>query len=755
MIHPISEPTRDSVRASAEIRMRPRGDRALSVIETIARGLAIFGCVFFALSAFWGMFGLIGAGHYAVMPSYGIIADNMLKWRTVGPVWSYVASQPSPSDWYCHHPFGSFWTTTILRAIFGRHDWLLPLPGILLSIATPPLLYKAAKEAWGIVPASAAVLGFVFLPITLAFGHYNALEVPGMFGFALFFFGHARMLATARRRYLLLSLLGAFFACGSDWAAWLVLAVILAWGMLRAFTLPRWMSPPIPHRIYASWWAWSVAIAVSMLALWVGLFIYAGKLSDWLGSGTFRSSGGGLSGLPGALEARKFWIESSFVPHTIFIGKFAAVVAFIRFLVYRRDAELYSLAILFGATFQYVVFKHGADIHIFWPHYFGAYYAVALAQLAAAMGDLARRLSSRISLPNPRLIAAIVALIVAAGPTLVLIPDGLRSLRFARETGGRFNERGRIIRSDMDALIVGRHIVSKLPQDIILDAHSSMTWGWHHQFATHRPSRVRALPKERAGERHPVYFARGGGLSAEEQRDLVNRFYVEIYDDIWVVYLDRDHAPLEGFTLTEREPLLWERYFISGVEPVRTISKDPFLTWELRHHLGQSANLPEIEPESLEQKRIAHNIALQRGDTARVEELRGQIERALSAGGSASFSRGVSIIGTRHIEGVKPRLEIWFHAAEKLVGAPTFKVHSVVEKKRRWSFIPKDPTERDIAYPMSLPPSLWQPGALYKHTITLRQRIGRERYFGWFDSRGKGAPRRTDGLARTDLIVLD
>lgn len=730
------------------------GDRALVLVESIARTLAILGCIWFALIAAWGIGGLIGAGHYAAMSSYGIIADNMLKWRTIGPVWDYVAKQPSPSDWYCHHPFGTFWTSTLLRSILGRHDWLLPLPAVLMSAATPPLLYKTAKQAWGVIPASAAVLGFVFLPITVGFANFNALEVPAIFGFALFFFGHVRMMATARRRYLLVSLLGAFFASGSDWPAWIVLAVVLAWGMLRAFTLPAWMTPSIPLKRYATWWAWSVAIAIGMLALWVGLFVHAGKLADWLNSGTWRSSGGGLSGLRGALDARKFWIESSFVPHTIFIGKVGAFVAFARLLFYRRDAELYSLAVLFGAAVHYVVFKHGADIHIFWPHYFGAYYALVLAQLTATLLSLSGLLFSWMTLGRSQSMAAAVGLLIAAGPTLVLVPDALRSLRYARETGGRFNEKGNLIRSDLDALIVGRQVVSTLPEDIIIDAHASMGWNWHHEWATYRPYRTTGLPTRPGTEQHPVFFARASGLGPDQQKTLVNGFYVEAYDDIWVVRLDRPAAPLLGFTLAEREPSLWERYFVSGIEPVRAITPDPFATWEWRSHLGQEALVPEIAPTTLEQKRIAHNIAVSQQDLVRAGQLREEIDGALSKEAKTSFTHGLSLIGTRLIDGVQPRLEIWFHVSEPLRGEPFFNVHSVVEKKKQWSFIPRDPTERKVAYPTSISPKLWQPGALYKQTIVLRQRIGKERFFGWFTSKGGPAPVRTDGKAQTDLIVL-
>ena len=739
----------DEVRPTAEA--APQG--TVAIVENIARILAIGGCIWFALAAAWGMFGAIGAGHYAVFASYGIIADNMLKWGTVGPVWEYVTKAPTPADWYCHHPFGTFWTTTILRSVLGRHDWVLPLPGILMSAATPPLLYKTAKEAWGTIPASAAVLGFVFLPITLGFAHYHALEVPGIFGFTLFFYGHARMLSTGQRRYLLLSLLGAFFACGSDWAAWLVLAVLLAWGMLRAFTLPTWMTPPIPLRRYASWWAYSVAIAIGMLALWVGLFVHAGKLANWLESGTFRSQGGGLWNLRAALASRRFWIESSFIPHTIFIGKVAAVVAVVRLIRYRRDAEVYSLAILFGASVQYVVFKHGADIHIFWPHYFGAYYALALAQLSATVIALAQK-ATRPSFEKGRSMAAVLGLLVAAGPTLVIIPDGVRSLRYARETGGRFNEKGNFIRSDMDAIVVGRHIAEKLPEDAVILAHPSMHWGWHHQWATNRPVRIVEDPTGRGDDRHPVYFARASGLSPERQRVLASNYRVEAYDDIWVVYLTEPRAFIEGFTLAEREPSPWEWYFLGGVEPVRTIVADPFLTWELRAHLSQPRMVPEVEPRTLEQKRIAHNIALSNGDQARASELRAEIEAALSQEAKTSFTQGVTLLGTRHLEGVEPKLELWFHVAERLPGRPSFQVQAVVEERKAFSFIPRDPIVRDVAPRPSLSPRLWKPGWIYRQTTVLRQRIGKERFYGWFEAKGAPPPQRLDGKPHTDLLVL-
>src|SRR6266480_1221658 len=80
-------------------------DRASSVLATAAS-------IWFALAAAWGLLGPIFAGHYGTMGGYGIAAENMLRWKIWAPVAGYVLSAPSPSLYYCHHPWGNFWITT-------------------------------------------------------------------------------------------------------------------------------------------------------------------------------------------------------------------------------------------------------------------------------------------------------------------------------------------------------------------------------------------------------------------------------------------------------------------------------------------------------------------------------------------------------------------------------------------------------------------------------------------------------------------
>ncbi|AUX46329.1 uncharacterized protein SOCE26_078340 [Sorangium cellulosum] len=103
-----------------------------------ALAVAAVATAWFTLAAAWEMFGPLLAGHYASSASVGIIAENMLRWKILGPVWEYTAARPTPDMYYCHHPWGIFWTTAAFLEIFGRHDVICRLPAVLLSAATPP-----------------------------------------------------------------------------------------------------------------------------------------------------------------------------------------------------------------------------------------------------------------------------------------------------------------------------------------------------------------------------------------------------------------------------------------------------------------------------------------------------------------------------------------------------------------------------------------------------------------------------------------
>ena len=148
--------------------------------ERVARAIVIVATAWLTLAAAWEMFGPILAGHYAAAAGMGIIAENMLRWRILGPVWEYTTTTPSTALYYCHHPWGIFWTTAALMRFLGRHDYLCRLAPVLLSAATPPLLYAIGRAIWRPAAGAAAAASFVVLPITLAFAGFNGLEVPVM-----------------------------------------------------------------------------------------------------------------------------------------------------------------------------------------------------------------------------------------------------------------------------------------------------------------------------------------------------------------------------------------------------------------------------------------------------------------------------------------------------------------------------------------------------------------------------------------------
>src|SRR5690349_20439884 len=172
-----------------------------TLAERIAPWVAAVACSWFALAAAWGLFGPIVAGHYGTMGGEGIIGENMVRWRILGPVWSYVSTHPTPDQYYCHHPWGGFWIQAIFCAIFGHHDFVLPLPAVLMSAFTPPLLYGIGRAAWGKVAGAAAAIGFVYIPIVLGFANFHNVEVTVIFACVLCFWGHARMLETRKWRY--------------------------------------------------------------------------------------------------------------------------------------------------------------------------------------------------------------------------------------------------------------------------------------------------------------------------------------------------------------------------------------------------------------------------------------------------------------------------------------------------------------------------------------------------------------------------
>ncbi len=715
--------------------------------KRVANAAAALGCVWFALVAFWGVARIPGGGHIgAGAAGTTLIAESSLRWHSIYPLLEfYPTSDPYPVAAYCHHPFGMYWLSMGLLRIFGHRDLVVFLPAALQSALTPILLHGIARRVWGPVPAAAAVLGFVFLPIVAGYSDFHNLEVMTIFGATLFFWGWVVHLETGKTRHLLAAMAGAFVAGSGDWVGFIMLGPVLFWALLRGFVLPRMLTPRFRAERYHRLWALTVSIAVGTLLLYVALFQRADKIADWLGSATQRGSRD-TAPLKEVLESRTVWIDFSFTPFAIAIGKGAAWVAAARFALRRRDEELFSLAVLLGAAIQYVVFRQAADIHIYWPHYFGLYYALALAQGVATIqwvvGLVARRRAE---------IAPAVALVFALAIPLLVAPDTIRSLHLWRATGGRYDDKGSLIRTHVDLLYVLERLVRPRVQwGERVAAHGSATWGWEHPWA----AGANADPGSGPDDTHRFWVGRASGMGAAGLREAAKLPHLRIYGD--VLYAERDDAPgpLDAYDLHEREPGIFEWYFTNPTDVVRTIDEtpDPFLTWEWRDHLGiQPAVPPSAPATTLGQTRILHNAAIARGDAVEAERLRESIVAALDRTMEAHWDGGTTLLGVRLTGGVEPKVEMWIEAGGPTEGDTTFNVTSQVIAKNRLSFVPQTDVVRQMAFPPALSTALWKKGYVYMIDCVLNHRIGTEKYVAQW---GGGPPRRPANAGELVVATL-
>src|SRR5262249_7886447 len=159
------------------------------------------------------------------------------------------------------------------------------------------------------------------------------------------------------RRWFVLAFAGFVYALQADWVGFIFAALLLPFLFARGFLLRRWFSP-LGFRRFALFWACAACVAVASALLYLLAFRRLGQLDEFLQQGDYRSSGSDLP-LGRVLTARRPWIEGSFTPLAIAIGKIALPIIALRALLLRRDGEFLPLIVLATAAIQYVVFKQG------------------------------------------------------------------------------------------------------------------------------------------------------------------------------------------------------------------------------------------------------------------------------------------------------------------------------------------------------------------------------------------------------------
>ncbi len=713
----------------------------------VGYGLGALAVLIAFLVSVCGIGGLFPDGHYAAAAVIGTAAFNTWKWKTLLPVLSYVGHAPAASTAYMHHPLGTFWVVDALAGVFGLHDWVLRLPPLVYVTATTALLFKLGRALWGAIPGGLTALAYVALPITLGFANFHDLEQPVIFGVVLASWGYLRFVRTWRERYALGSVLGFAFALNNDWPGYMWGAAFLAGLFVYAFLIPPRLRAEVRERALGRYFGLMCAAVAVSLAIEVTVLGLSGRVADVMGSYVSRAAGNELP-LRAVLNARRYRIELMFTALGIGLGKLALPVIPARAVLKRSHLELLPLPIFFCALVQYLVFKEGADVHIFWPHYFAPYFALGVGALAASVAEVAVWAAEHLGRGRDRLVAAApwLALALVGLPLASVLRDGLSLVRLARETGGRFAEVN--LDTDLDKEAVLAWFLARLPPGTGVAYPAAIHDGWALQWELRPRLSAPNQPLTgtvNAGTRVYILDTRRAPLS--ELRQAAASFHVHAVGYLWVFDRLERPAPLDGYALDEREPTWAERWWLGPTEPIRSVRADPWTTWEWRTLLGQPATVPTTPPMTTDELRIAHNAALERGDTAAAARLRRALEARFNLPVSARFEGGTSLLGAVHRRGARRSVTLYFQAGT-FPGDARFEVHAQVLAPPRWSTLPADPANLEIAGGPTWPTSLWRRGEIYSLEAVYRKRPGTEVLSGSW----KPGPARIDRGGPVEIV---
>ncbi len=729
---------------------RPHADPR---VERVALVVTVLACVWFALAAFWGINAPFGAGHVSAIAARGIIAENMWQWHILAPVKQITLTPPDQSLYYSHHPWGLYWPTAIIYKIFGRQDLVCRLQASLLSAACPVLLYGVGRALWSPVAGAVAACAFAVLPITLAFANFNGYEVAVVFAALLVTWSSVRMWQTWRKRYLVVSIIGVLWAVNTDWEVYVFLALVVGVLGVAGIVLPSGWFGRVDVRRFAQWWLFAVVLSVVGGIGYLAVFRHYGHLDDLLSSATMRSSGNDLP-LEKVLEHRRYWIALMFTPLAIFVAKAAVPFFALRFVLFRRVLDIFPIALLVMAVFEYVYFKQAADVHIYWPHVFAPYFALSVALFAHLLEQGLARLLRLVRRRDATRAPAYAALGITILIPLAILPDGASTLVYAKHTGQRLNDDGHTIYQDVDKAAALEWIAHRIEGRTVVAVHRSLRAGWSTEWILDRPiSEVHVLPS--AGSKQPGRYliADARHLTAAEQTALMGDFTVIALGPIWLVDREQAKGPADVHILAAHRPSLLQWYFVAPADPVYSVEQDPFASWELRYHFDQEPNPPPSDaPTTSEQRRIAHNLAVSRGDTALAQRYESEIVAELDTSTAVDYDDGTRLLGFHYDSSLRHELWLYFRAPGPAPSARRFAIRTTIAKKKPLSLVIADDKVKGVAALFDIPPTLWKKGFVYVAKAEIRKRPGREVFVGYW---AQYTPRAVTGEPSIRLLTLD
>jgi hypothetical protein len=722
-------------------------------LRSVATVVVVVASVWFALAVSWGVFGHTPGSHAAVVSAHGIAAENMLTWGVWGPVSEYSVARPTPQLYDTAHPWGTLWAVRWLMKVFGRHAYLPRLEAVLMSIATPPLLYAIGRALWGPVPGALSALAYVVVPVALAFGDSPGFEVALVFGCLLTTWGYIRLTARWKRRWLAVSLLGVVWTANAEWEGSVFLGVVLSFFLVAQYLLPRWFGRGSARR-FGQWWAFSTAVVVITLVGYAGYFVHIDAVDRILSQLAVREK---LIPFSHVLQHRSYWSSLAFTPVVIAVGTLALPVFLFRLVLLRQTREIFPLALLATAAATHVHFPTDGDASFFVPLSYAAYWALSLGVLAATWVNLGRWVLRRLGRRDPDEVLPIGAFVGLGIAALLVLPDGLRGLAFGRRAGGVFDGGGHGSFVDRDKTTALEWMGDRMKPATRVQFHTSMHRTAADDWALHRPVVGVDGPPSRVPRADDRYFI--GNLDfmpAADQGALAAQFHMVAVGPFVVVDRTGPNAPADGYSFDSRSPNAIEWYFVSS-DPIVTVRADPWYTWELREQFGQVPNAaPTVAPLAPEELRIAHNMAVAMGDAVRADAYEAKLVEKLLIYPALTFTDGTRLLGERITPDVAPTLEVYFAAAGPSNADVQFEVESSVRKRSRLSLVPPDETVSVLGPSFAVPPKLWKRGFIYVSRSEVRPRPGSENIAGYFTGPDRAhVPKPRDGSAKVRLLTLE
>ncbi|MFO0679964.1 MAG: glycosyltransferase family 39 protein [Polyangiaceae bacterium] len=708
-------------------------------LQLARRALTASVCAFFAMVCVWEAFGVPDCGHFCSTAQVATGGMNMWKWHVLGAVNGFVRSTPGPELFYAHHPLGVYFAAALGTKVFGLGSFGMRVTGIVTGAFAPPLVYLTAKRLSNPWAACLGTIAFVFTPIDLAFARFGSLEGFVLFGGLLFSWATVELFATWKLRHVVVAVVGATLAAHGDWIGAVFVCVVVGLCVVDAYAFPESRSRRTNDRRFAQWTLLSLFGALSILA-YLLLFANQGHLSDLLGSYGGRAAGSDAPLLSAFGPRRKMWVAWSFPVYVLWAIPAGAVVSTLAFVA-RRRAHAVVVAWFVMASIQYFHFKQGADIHFFWPHYYGASVGLGVAVVAGAVGDgfvrLARAWSTR-----TRWIAVIATSFGVGVPSILLAREGLLQLWQSRITSGRFDEGGNHIDSMREHAAFVKFAYRDVPPTFDLALHSSIPDAPHLNWVAQRPTR--GVDLSACGAEDPGRFALVDlrGVPKSQAEGMFKRFAVVVAGPFAKVDRASSAPTARVVRWNLRAPTFLERVFVQATEAVVDVKDevDPYATWEVADMYDlPRPTLPET-PDTLEQVRIAYDAASAVQDTVRVEALRGRFVRELGAGEGTLLAEGVTLLSAKVLRMGGDVAELYFETSENFhtfEGGLSIQGTVVAPPRLFWSGT--DYFTRDVVAHSVIRPDLWKPKRIYRARFTILPRVGKEEFVGGITGGGGGS----------------